>query len=100
MRSHLRWICAEEREDTTSRDLCAGKILLREIVNVDDGGDRLGHRALVRYSYRFAAFDWVQSPEARRVFPLVDRLMIGEGTTTLEQRFELHDGRWAPLDPR
>ena len=72
-------------------DLCAGRLEVDRIVSVsgtDEG------RASVHFQYRFKAEPWVQSDEVRRVFPMVDALLQGEGRMEMQQGFHVEGAAW------
>jgi hypothetical protein len=87
-----------ERNPQGQGDLCAGKVALARIVQVDRQGQ--GAQATVRYTYRFDAFAWLRDAEAQQVFPAVAQLDAAQGQAVLEQRFVRRDGQWLPLDLR
>ncbi|HSY40180.1 MAG TPA: hypothetical protein VLA79_11650 [Polyangia bacterium] len=76
-------------------DLCAAKLTLDKVtsweVTARGGGER---GALVHYTYRVEAAPWTGDPDARRVFPMVDRVVRGAGSAQLEEGFTLTAGGW------
>lgn len=71
-------------------DLCAGRIEVERIVNVDGQSDH----ASVRYLYRFKAEPWVQDADVRRVFPMLDTLLQGQGRMEMQQGFHVDGAAW------
>jgi hypothetical protein len=76
-------------------DLCAAKLTLDEVASwelTERGNGQRG--ALVHYTYRVAAAPWTGDPDARRVFPMVDRVVRGAGSAQLEEGFTLTADGW------
>ncbi|WP_077036650.1 cytochrome c peroxidase [Pelomonas sp. KK5] len=72
-------------------DLCGGRLELDRIVKIS--GDK-ADRASVQYLYRFKAEPWVQAEAVRRVFPMLDALLQGEGRMEMQQGFHLEGAAW------
>lgn len=69
-------------------DLCVAKLTLDKVTSwqlTDRGSGQQG--ALVHYTYRAEAAPWTNDRDARRVFPMVDRVIRGAGTAELEEGF-------------
>ena len=76
-------------------DLCAAKLSLDKVASWEltgHGGDQRG--ALVHYTYNVEAAPWTRDPDARRVFPMVDRVIRGAGSAQLEEGFTLTANGW------
>jgi len=76
-------------------DLCAAKLTLDEVASwelTDRGGGQRG--ALVHYTYRVDAAAWTRDRDARRVFPMIDRVVRGAGSAQLEEGFTLTADGW------
>jgi hypothetical protein len=76
-------------------DLCAAKLTLDKVASwevTERGGGQRG--ALVHYTYRVDAAAWTRDPDARRVFPMVDRVVRGAGSAQLEEGFTLTADGW------
>jgi len=76
-------------------DLCAAKLTLDKVVSwevTERGGGQRG--ALVHYTYNVDAAPWTRDPDARRVFPMVDRVVRGAGSAQLEEGFTLTANGW------
>jgi hypothetical protein len=58
----------------------------------DRGGGQRG--ALVHYTYHVDAAPWTRDPDARRVFPMVDRVVRGAGSAQLKEGFTLTPDAW------
>jgi hypothetical protein len=77
----------------TESDFCVAKLSLDQIARWQLGGGQHS-QAVVTYTYRVDAPDWVKTSEARRVFPAVARVLDGEGTAQLKEGFTLTKGGW------
>ena len=54
---------------------------------------------VVRYTYHIKAAEWMSEPDAQKVFPIVDRIIRGEGTMLMSATVQLQDGKWVPVLP-
>ncbi len=54
---------------------------------------------VVRYTYHIKAADWMSDPEAQKVFPIVDRIIRGDGSMMMSATVALQDGKWVPVMP-
>jgi hypothetical protein len=81
-------------------DLCAGKLSLDRVVGWDKpalGG--ASRETTVTYTYRIAAAQWTRDAEVQKVFPMVTRVIQGERTMQLKQRFRLAGRTWVAVPP-
>jgi hypothetical protein len=79
-------------------DFCAGKLSLHKVVSwspPQGAGGQL--ETTVNYTYKLTAADWARTPEARKVFPVVDRMLKGEGTLQLQQRLRFDGSNWVAV---
>jgi hypothetical protein len=82
-----------------SPDLCAARLTLDKVVSWQMiGGKTDRPQASVSYTYSVDAFPWARAPEARRVFPAVDRVIQGAGTAQLQETFALTGDGWVAVD--
>jgi hypothetical protein len=82
------------------RDLCVATISLDRVIRWTPPEESHGHlETLVRYTYHIKPADWMTNPEARQVFPVVDRLIRGEGRTLMSVSVQFDDGKWLPVLP-
>jgi hypothetical protein len=59
-----------------------------------------GHlETVVRYTYHIKAADWMADPQARQIFPVVDRIIRQEGNMLMSVNVRLQDGKWQPVLP-
>ena len=56
-------------------------------------------QTLVKYTYKIKSADWMADPEARKVFPLVDKIIRGAGAREMSATLEQRDGKWVPVLP-
>jgi hypothetical protein len=54
---------------------------------------------VVEYTYHIKAASFLDDPEARKVFPMVDRIVHGAGTLLMTATVQLQGGRWVPVLP-
>lgn len=76
------------------KDLCAAKVTLDKIVRWEPTDVGQG---TVFYTYRVTAVPWALSPDALKVFPMIDKIVKGEGTLQLSQRMQLGKEGWTPV---
>lgn len=82
-------------------DFCAARLTLNRVVGwlpltTVDGREQ----TTVRYTYRLAyVAPWARDPAIKAVFPMVDRIVTGEGTQQLVQVFARVQGRWVAVTP-
>ena len=80
-------------------DFCAGKLSLDTIVRSDEArtvGDHL--ETTVTYTYRMAAAPWARDPDVQRAFPMVARVVNGEGTMQLQQTLRSTGKGWVAVN--
>jgi hypothetical protein len=81
-------------------DLCVARLSLDKVVKWSPPGQVHGHlETVVRYTYHIKAADWMADPQAREVFPVVDRIIRHEGNMLMSVNVRLEDGRWQPVLP-
>jgi hypothetical protein len=81
-------------------DLCVARLSLDKVVKWSPPEQVHGHlETVVRYTYHINAADWMSDPQARQVFPVVDRIMRHEGNMLMSATVQLQDGKWQPVLP-
>ena len=81
-------------------DFCVAHLTLDKVVKWSSPEQVHGHpQMLVRYTYRIKSADWLADPEARKVFPVVDRIIRGQGNLLMSVTVQQQDGRWVPVLP-
>jgi hypothetical protein len=82
-------------------DFCAARLKLNRVVDwrpvtVVDGREQ----TTVSYTYKLAfVAPWARDPAIQKVFPMVARIVSGEGTQRLVQAFARVEGRWVAVTP-
>ncbi|HTC53732.1 MAG TPA: hypothetical protein VK700_17485 [Steroidobacteraceae bacterium] len=81
-------------------DFCVAQLSLDKIVKWTPPEELHGHlQTLVKYTYRIKSADWIHDAEARRVFPMVDRIVRGAGRLEMTANVQQQDGKWVPVLP-
>jgi hypothetical protein len=81
-------------------DLCVGRLSLDRVVKWSPPERVRGELVTrVEYTYHIEAADWMADPEARQVFPVIDRIIRHEGNMLMSVSVQLQDGRWQPVLP-
>jgi hypothetical protein len=81
------------------KDLCAAKLTLDKMVRWEEADSNTSVRDGIRegtiaYTYHVTAVPWALSPEAQKVFPMVGRIIRGDGKLELEQRMQFGKEGW------
>jgi hypothetical protein len=82
-------------------DFCVAKLKLDHVVGwqpveVVDGRPQ----TTVNYTYKVGSVaPWARDPRITKVFPMIDRIVGGEGKQHLMQRFAWADGWWVAVTP-
>jgi hypothetical protein len=81
-------------------DFCAAHLTLDKVVKWTPPETANGHlETVAQYTYHIKAADWMTDPEARKVFPVVDRIIRGEGRMLMSATVAFKDGQWVPVLP-
>ena len=76
-------------------DFCAAHLTLKRVVHWDTPkSQEVGAETVVTYTYDATPAAWTADPEARRVFPMVDRVLRGAGTLELKEAMVLTPQGW------
>ena len=83
------------------KDLCVARLSLDKVVKWSPPEQVRGHReTVVRYTYHVkSAADWMSDPQARQVFPVVDRIIRNQDNMLMSVTVQLQDGKWVPVLP-
>jgi len=82
------------------QDLCVASLTLAKVVRWSTPESIHGHpETVVRYTYHVKAAEWMADPEARRVFPVVDRIIRNQDNMLMSVNVKLQDGHWSPVLP-
>jgi len=91
---------AHDRPTAHDADLCVGRLSLEQVVKWSPPEQVHGHlETMVRYTYRLKAADWMDDPQARQVFPVIDRIIRHEDNMLMSVTVRLQDGKWLPVLP-
>ncbi len=91
---------AHDKPIERDADFCVAHLSLDKVVKWSPPEDAHGHvETLVAYTYNIKFADWMNDPEARKVFPVVDRIVRGEGKVLMTATVQAQDGKWVPVLP-
>ena len=81
-------------------DFCVAHLTLDKVVKWSPPEPAHDHlETVVRYTYHIKAADWMSDPEAQKVFPIVERIIRGDGSLMMSATVALQDGKWVPVLP-
>ena len=81
-------------------DFCVAHLTLDKVVKWSPPEPVNGHlQTAVRYTYHATAADWMGDPEAQKLFPVVDRIIRGQGKLLMSATAQLQNGKWVPVMP-
>jgi hypothetical protein len=92
---------AHDRPVEHDKDLCVARLSLDKVVKWSPPEAVHGHpETVVRYTYHVkSAADWMTDPQARQVFPVVDRIIRNQDNMLMSVTVQLQDGKWVPVLP-
>jgi hypothetical protein len=92
---------SHDRPVEHDKDLCVARLSLDKVVKWTPPEAVHGHpETVVRYTYHVkSAADWMADPQARQVFPVVDRIIRNQDNMLMSVTVELQDGKWVPVLP-
>src|ERR1019366_3281039 len=86
----LRTLAPDGSKTVQRGDFCVAKLSLDKIVAWDPPtNDSARRETVVTYTYTVEAAPWLQDPGAKRVFPLVDRVVQGARVAQFQEAFAL-----------
>jgi hypothetical protein len=81
-------------------DFCVARLSLDKVVRWTQPEQMHGHvETQVLYTYRIDSADWMADPRARKVFPVVDRIIRGQGNMLMSVTVQAQNGTWVPVLP-
>jgi hypothetical protein len=81
-------------------DFCVARLSLDKVVKWSSPEEAHGHvETVVSYTYKVKSADWMLDPEARKVFPVVDRIIHGECNALMSATLQAQNGKWVPALP-
>ena len=82
------------------QDFCGATLTLDQVVAWQKDGDAPdAGQVTLTYTFHVVPADWARDPEALLVFPMLDRVIKGDGTLHLEQRMSLSKAGWVAVAP-
>jgi hypothetical protein len=80
-------------------DFCAAKLSLNRLIQWDESTIVGSYEeTTAKYTYKITPASWTRDEEIRRVFPMIDRIIRGEGTLQLQQRLRLVGKSWVAVN--
>jgi hypothetical protein len=81
-------------------DLCAAKLALDKVVAWQPPEIVNGRvHTTVKYTYKIlSAAEWTSDPDVKRVFPMIRKIIEGEGSLKLIQAFAWSNESWVAID--
>jgi hypothetical protein len=81
-------------------DFCVGRLTLDKVVKWTSTQPMNGHPEwVVWYTYKISSPEWMADPQARKVFPIVDRIIRGQGRLMMTATVQDQKGSWVPVLP-
>lgn len=81
-------------------DFCVAKLSVDKVVKWSQPQQVHGQlETMVLYTYHIKSADWMADPQARKVFPVVDRIIRGQGNMLMSVTVQDRDGDWVPVLP-
>jgi DNA-binding PadR family transcriptional regulator len=91
---------AHDRPTAHDADLCVGRLSLDKVVKWSPPEQLNGHlETVVRYTYHIKSAEWMDDPQARQVFPVIDRIIRHEDHMLMSVTVRFQDGKWLPVLP-
>jgi hypothetical protein len=91
---------AHDRPVQQDADFCVARLSLDNVMKWSPPERMNGHlEAMAWYTYHIKSADWMTDPEARKVFPVVDRIIRGQGDLLMSVAVRLQHGRWVAVLP-
>jgi hypothetical protein len=100
VRKKMTTLGAHGRPAEHDADFCLAHLSLDKVVKWTAPEELHGHlETVVSYTYKIKSADWMSDPEARKVFPVVDRIIRGEGNVLMTATLQLQNDKWVPVLP-
>jgi hypothetical protein len=100
LQKKLTILGAHDRPVERAADFCVARLSLDKVVRWSSPEEAHGHvETVVSYTYKVKPADWMVDPEARKVFPVVDRIIHGEGNALMTATLQVQNGKWVPVLP-
>jgi hypothetical protein len=100
LQKKLTVLGAHGRPVEHAADFCVARLSLDKVVKWSSPEEAHGHvETVVSYTYKVKSAAWMVDPEARQVFPVVDRIIHGEGNALMTATLQVQNGKWVPVLP-
>jgi hypothetical protein len=100
LRKKMTTLGAHDRPIERDADFCVARLSLDKVVKWTPPEETHGHvETVVSYTYKVKSADWMVDPEARKAFPVVDRIIHGEGSALMTAILQVQSGKWVPVLP-
>lgn len=91
---------AHDRMIQRDADFCVGRLRVDKVVKWSRPQQIHGQlETMVLYTYRIKPADWMYDTQARKVFPVVDRIIRGQGNLLMSVTVQARNGDWVPVLP-
>jgi len=91
---------AHDRPTAHDADLCVARLKLDKVVKWSPPEQVRGHfETVVHYTYHIKEAKWMDDPQARQVFPVVDRIIRHQDNMLMSVTVRLEDDEWRPVLP-
>jgi len=91
---------AHDRPVQRAADFCVGRLSVDKVVKWSRPQQIHGQlETMVLYTYRIRPADWMADAQARKVFPVVDRIIRGQGNLLMSVTVQARNGEWVPVLP-
>jgi DNA-binding PadR family transcriptional regulator len=91
---------AHDRPTAHDADLCVARLSLDKVVKWSPPEQVRGHvETVVHYTYHIREAKWMDDPQARQVFPVVDRIIRHQDNMLMSVTVRLEDDKWQPVLP-
>jgi hypothetical protein len=100
LRKKMTTLGAHGRPIERTSDFCVAHLSLDRVIKWTPPEEAHGHlETVVSYTYQVKAADWMADPEARKVFPVVDRIIRGAGNVLMTATLQAQNDTWVPVLP-
>lgn len=100
LRKKITTLGAHGRPVERDADFCVARLSLDKVIKWSSPEEAHGHvETMVSYTYKIKSAEWMDDPEARKVFPVVDRIIRGEGNALMTATLQVQNSRWVPVLP-
>lgn len=91
---------AHDQSTVHDEDLCVARLSLDKVVRWSTPEQVRGHfETLVHYTYHIKTADWMDDPQARQAFPVVDRIIRHQQNMLMSVTVQLQGGKWKAVLP-